>query len=291
MSTSTTRTLRTGIAGLAVLTGAGMLAGCASGVGLADTVDPAAQMNPAGCQQVGQPETGTAGWNCVYDAGSPATITVPQGATGVRLELAGGAGGEADPAAGGLGTALSGTWPVTAGQTITVNVGAGTTDSTGGAGAYPGADGGCNHAGGGGSASSVEIDGTVAAVAGGGGGGGAQGVFPDIDAGGAGGTTTANSGNGHGGSGPGSGAGGLVGSGSSFSKAWAGGEGSDGGGCGGGAGGGWGGGNGGKAGGFGGGGGGGGGAGSDYTSADAQAITAVPANAGVNGAVSLVWIG
>jgi hypothetical protein len=287
------KNVRTGIAAIAVLAGAGLLAGCADGVGLADTIDSttgsAAQLNPLGCQQTGNAEDGNLGWSCA-SAGGPATITVPAGATGVRLALAGGQGGEANPAAGGYGTALAGSWPVTPGQTITVYVGAGTTDSTGAGGANPGANGGCSHAGGGGGATSVEIGGTVAAVAGGGGGGGAQGMFPGADDGGAGGTTTVNGGNGSDGSGLGHGDGGLVGSGSSFTKAWPGGSGSTVvGGCGGGAGGGWAGGNGGKSGGPGGGGG--GGAGSDYTSPAAQAVTAAPANGGGDGSASLIWIG
>jgi hypothetical protein len=289
MTTKNTRIARAGLAGLAVLTGAGLLAGCAPGVGLAASMDPAptGQQNP-GCQQVGQRENGTAGWACQY-AGSAATITVPANTTGMRLAMSGGQGGNSNPASGGYGTALSGTWAVTPGETMTVYVGQSANDATPGGGAAAGADAGCSAAGGGGGASSVQIDGAVAAVAAGGGGGGAQGIFPGADDGGAGGTSSQNGGAGYGGSGPGSGAGGLIGNGSEFSPAWRGGHGSDGGGCGGGGGGGWAGGNGGKAGGFGGGGGGGGGAGSDYTSPDAQAVTAAPANGGGDGVVSITW--
>jgi hypothetical protein len=250
--------------------------------------------DPNGCYQRGTPEDGNAGWNCNY-VGGAATITVPAGVTGMTLQLSGGQGGTADPASGGYGAALTGTFPVSAGQTLTVNLGGGASDNKPGVGAVAAADGGgagCTDGGAGGAASSVELNGTTVAVASGGGGGGAQGFAPDVDAGGAGGTSATNSGKGSGGSGPASGGGGKGGAGgSALTPGGSGHDGSWTGGCSGGGGGGWSGGIGGGAGHFGGGGGGGGGAGGDYFSSSATNTSVVPANAGGDGMASITWIG
>jgi hypothetical protein len=56
--------VRTGLAATAVPAGAGLLAGCASGVGLADTIDPTAQMHPVGYRQTGNAQDGNLGWSC-----------------------------------------------------------------------------------------------------------------------------------------------------------------------------------------------------------------------------------
>ena len=229
--------------------------------------------DPAGCYQRGTPEDGNAGWNCNYTGGA-ATITVPAGVTGMTLQLSGGQGGDADPASGGYGAALTGAFPVSAGQTLTGNLGGGAGDNTPGVGAVAAADGGgagCGDGGAGGAASSVEVNSTTVAVASGGGGGGAQGFAPDVDAGGVGGTSATSNGKGSGGSGPASGGGGKGGAGgSTLTPGGSGHDGSYTGGCSGG---------------------GGGGAGGDYFSSSATNTSVVPANAGGDGSASITWIG
>jgi hypothetical protein len=292
-----------GVGGLAV--SAVMLAGC-GGVTAPQAVDnpDSTHVKTVEAAQVGDDTNGCfeyqptndhgAQWNCNY-TGSPATITVPAGEniTSMAVTLAGGQGGNADPASGGYGATTSGTIPVSAGQTVTINVGGGANNQD--AGISPDANGngggaGCTDGGAGGAASSIEIDGTTVAVASGGGGGGAQGILPDVDDGGAGGTSTSNSGNGSGGSGPGSGDHGKGGAGgSSLSAGSKGSGGKDGGGCAGGGGGGWSGGDAGGRGGFGGGGGAGGGAGGDYFASSATGTSFAAANAGGDGTITITW--
>jgi hypothetical protein len=287
--------LGAGIAGLAIVSGVGLLSACGvPAATLDDDVAVAAstavtQDDPNGCQQVGNPTDGNAGWICTY-VGQNATITVPAGVTGMRLSLTGGQGGNADPASGGDGALAAGTWSATPGQLLTVTVGQAAVESTLGWGAASGADPGCGDGGAGAGASAVAVNGTTLAVASGGGGGGAQGLFPGTQDGGAGGTSTVNGGKGSNGKGVGAGSGGAGGTGASFAPATRGGHGHDGGGCGGGGGGGWGGGNGGNNGGLGGGGGAGGGAGSDYFAPGGSGTSVGNATNGGNGQIDITWI-
>jgi hypothetical protein len=251
--------------------------------------------DPGGCTPVQSTNISAAGWDCIYN-GDLATVTVPagEGISEMAVTLAGGQGGNSDPASGGYGSAVKGTIPVTGGQTVTINVGSGAATNEPGQADLPAAAGGtagCSDGGAGGAASSIAVDGTVVAVAGGGGGGGAQGIFPKIDDGGAGGTGTVNNGDGHGGTGPGSGDHGKGGGGGSTLSAGGNGHhGSAGGGCSGGGGGGYSGGGAGGAGSWGGGGGAGGGAGGSYLSPTATSTSMSPANAGGDGNVTVRWL-
>jgi hypothetical protein len=301
MTNSKIATARKGLMGLVLASSVAVLAACSAGAAPLD-MSGAAGHGPAnssartlgdsanGCYQFGQGSNLSQGWECPSYTGSSSTITVPSNATGVQLSLAGGQGGAADPASGGYGTAVTGTWSVSGGQTLTVTVGQGASDATPGGGAASGAKPGGSEAGAGGGASAVELDGSVIAVASGGGGGGAQGMFPGTDDGGEGGTSTVNGGKGHGGSGPGSGDGHNGGNGPALADGTGGGGGHHVGGAGGGGGGGWGGGSGGGGGGWGAGGGAGGAAGGSYVSAAAQAATMAPANAGGDGSVRITWL-
>lgn len=291
-----------GLSGLAL--GALVLTGCSSmsapqAVDNPSSHDKTAKSvslgdDPNGCTPVQSTNINPGGWDCTY-AGGSATITVPAGVdiSAMSVVLVGGQGGAADPASGGYGTAITGTIPVSGGQTLTINVGGGANDNTPGLGAVAAADGGapgCTDGGGGGAASALEIDGTTVAVASGGGGGGAQGIMPGIDDGGAGGTATVNGGNGSGAKGPGSGDHGKGGAGgTSLSPGGKGSGGKDGGGCAGGGGGGWSGGGAGGRGGLGGGGGAGGGAGGDYFASSATGTSAAAANGGGDGSISIRW--
>jgi hypothetical protein len=285
--------------------GAVMLAGCGSvnapqaidnpnSPHLKAVADTSVCDDPNGCWETQSTNDHGTEWSCNY-TGSAATITVPAGEniTSMSVGLAGGQGGNADPASGGYGAAISGTVPVTGGQVLTINVGGGANNNN--PGLSPDTDGngggaGCTDGGAGGAASSLEVNGTTVAVASGGGGGGAQGIMPDVDDGGAGGTSTSNSGNGSGGSGPGSGDHGKGGAGgSSLSAGSKGSNGKDGGGCGGGGGGGWSGGGAGGRGGLGGGGGAGGGAGGDYFVSTATGTSFAAANGGGDGTITFTW--
>ena len=63
--------------------------------------------DPNGCGQT-DGQNGLPGWNCSF-VGGPATLTVPAGenVTGMTLSLSGGQGGNADPASGGFGAAVT----------------------------------------------------------------------------------------------------------------------------------------------------------------------------------------
>lgn len=288
---------------VAFAAGVGLLAGCSTSPaaapmdltgsaprpGTTQTARSTVGDDPADCYQFGQGTNGAQGWTCNY-TGDTATITVPSNATGIQVSMSGGEGGESNPASPGYGTAVTGTWPVSGGQTLSVTVGQGASDQTAGGGAAAGGAGGNSQAGGGGGASAVEVNGRVIAVAGGGGGGGAQGAFPKIDDGGAGGTSSVDNGDGHGGSGPGSGDSPAGGNGPALAKGYSGGGGHHGGGAGGGGGGGWGAGNGGPGGSWGAGGGAGGAAGGSYVSTDGQATTMAQANRGGDGIVTITWL-
>ena len=287
-----------GIGGLAA--GAALVAGC-SGASAPLAVDNPSTAHHAvqaatvgdqlwGCQQ----ETGQDGppfWSCQY-SGHQATITVPAGEniTAMKVTMNGGAGG-AGVADGGYGTAISGTWPVTGGQVLTLNLGSSADDTTPGSNPLAAAIGGgagCSDGGAGGAASTLEVDGTTVAVAGAGGGGGESGGLTQH--GGTGGTSTVDNGNGGGGGGDGSGGGGKGGQGgSALSAGTTGHDGTWTGGCSGGGGGGWSGGAGGTHGGFGGGGGGGGGAGGDYFGS-ATGTSAIAANSGSDGVATITWV-
>ena len=213
-----------GLGGLAA--GAALLAGCSGASSPLAVDNPASSHHSAvkaasvgdqlwGCQQ----ETGQDGppiWSCQY-SGQQATITVPagEGITAMNVTMNGGAGG-AGVADGGFGTAISGTWPVTGGQVITLNLGSSANDTTPGSNPLAAANGGgagCSDGGAGGAASTIEVNGTTVAVAGGGGGGGESGGLTQH--GGTGGTSTTDNGNGGGGGGDGSGGGGKGGQGGS----------------------------------------------------------------------------
>ena len=299
MHTKTVR-LAMGVGSLAA--GAVFLTGC-SGVNAPQAIDNPHQNalvsttlgdDTNGCYPVQATNDHGSEWVCSY-TGSAATITVPAGEniSAMSVSMAGGQGGNADPASGGYGAAISGTVPVTGGQTVTINVGGGADNNN--PGLSPDTDGngggaGCSDGGAGGAASSLEVDGTTVAVASGGGGGGAQGIFPGTDDGGKGGTSTSNSGNGNGGDGPGSGDHGKGGGGgSSLTPGDSGSDGKDGGGCAGGGGGGWSGGDAGGRGAFGGGGGAGGGAGGDYFVSTASGTSFAAANAGGDGSLTITW--
>ena len=183
---------RRALAALVLASSVAVLAGCSAGVvapqdmsGVAGPGPGASARavstvgdDPNGCYQFGQGTNQAQGWQCSSYTGSAATITVPSNATGIQVSLAGGQGGEANPAAGGYGTVVTGTWSVTGGQTLGLTVGQGADDQNPGGGAAGGGKAGGSDGGGGGGASAVEIDGRVIAVAGGGGGGRRAGRLP-----------------------------------------------------------------------------------------------------------------
>jgi hypothetical protein len=135
-----------GTAATAVV-GAALLAGCGTAGGLADDL------------------AGSAPQTFSY-TGAPVTVTVPAGAIGVTVTATGGSGGVGQgetsnnraactaatgAAAGGIGGVVTGTVPVTAGQTLIVSVGgAGSTDKCDGATSSAGGWGGDGGGGGGG---------------------------------------------------------------------------------------------------------------------------------------------
>lgn len=121
-----------------------------------------------GCYQFGQGTNQAQGWECDGDTGSAGTITGPSNANGIQVSLAGGQGAEANPASGGYATAVTGTWTVTGGQTLTVTVGQGATDQNPGGGAAGGGKAGGSDGGWGGGN--------------GGGGGAAGGSYTSSDA-------------------------------------------------------------------------------------------------------------
>ena len=285
-----------------LVAGAAMLTGCSAGSSpLALDGAPQAKAVPAvsvgdssGCSYVPPTNANPAGYNCGY-VGTTSTFTIPagEGITEMTVNLAGGQGGNADPASGGYGGSLATTVPVTGGDTISVNVGGGASENTAGTNPVAAADGGnagCTDGGAGGAATFVEVNGTTVAVAGGGGGGGAQGFAPDFDDGGIGGTPATDNGNGSGGDGDNSGGHGSGGQGgASLSAGGNGPSGKDTGGCGGGGGAGWRGGYAGGYGGFGGGGGGGAGAGGSYAEPSATGTSTDIANGGGDGSAAVAW--
>ena len=223
-------------------------------------------------------------------AGASQTFVVPAGVTQITVDARGGAGGQPSGFGSGLGGRVRATIPVTAGETLIVNVGGTGASGTPGVGGFNG--GGQGGAGGtswgGGGASDVRRASTRLVIAGGGG-------IGILTLGGAGGGTTGGTGIGGGGGGTqtAGGAGGAPGPGATAGTAGASGIGGDGGsGAGavplGGAGGG--------GGYFGGGGGGGadrqygpGGGGSSYTDPAATNVTHVQGVQDGNGSVTITW--
>ncbi|MHB8418819.1 MAG: hypothetical protein ACYDCL_12135 [Myxococcales bacterium] len=115
--------------------------------------------------------------------GGVTNVTVPAGVSLATFKVWGAGGGGVSPEApGGGGGFVSQTYPVTSGDTLALEIGAGGGSTQGyGSSAVPGgagwAAGGVSpgfgwHGGGGGGASGVLLDGTLLLVAGGGGGGG-----------------------------------------------------------------------------------------------------------------------
>lgn len=153
-------------------------------------------------------------------AGKTQTTTVPDGATQVDIVVLGARGGRSflTRSTGGGGALVSGTVPVTPGQTLTINVGGHGGDVVNRFQTTPGAGGwGDGHGGnggsypkrtapgaGGGGASSLQVGDTVVAIAGGGGGAGGNGEFltDSAYAGGTGGSAGPGTGNGGHGNGP-----------------------------------------------------------------------------------------
>ncbi|WP_338182170.1 hypothetical protein [Jatrophihabitans sp.] len=126
--------------------------------------------------------------NQTYTSPGTFSYTVPAGVTYLNFVVDGAGGGD-DVGKGGAGTSITGRIPVTAGQVITINVGAGgvgggilglLVGGSGGAGYAAGGAGGASvgigiPGSGGGGASSIALAGTTEVVAGGGGGGGGGG--------------------------------------------------------------------------------------------------------------------
>jgi hypothetical protein len=262
--------------------------------------------------------------------GATQTVTVPAGVTAVTIAAIGGPGAPgtsdrdcATPLSGaGDPASVTGTIPVTPGQTMTVSVGGraatagcnGATTSAGGWGAAAsGGDGYTNlsdgSSGGGGGATTVTLDGQPLVIAAGGGGGGEDGAWMNVDGknngghGGAAGLSylvqgmdvpaVRNGGDGGDGSYAGHGGGGDVGAQASSgmgSPGAAGENGSDTGGPSGGGGGGWGGGSAGGGGGFGGGGGGGGGAGFTFVNGAYGLTNYAVAPVSADASVTLTWV-
>jgi Bacterial Ig-like domain (group 3)/Glycine rich protein/Fibronectin type III domain len=239
--------------------------------------------------------------------GSSQSWAVPAGVSSITVTADGAEGGvgSGGPAAGDGGS-VTATIGVTAGETLTIDVGGqGTAGSSGGAGGFNGGGSGSTNGGGGGGASDVRQGGTALAdrvvVAGGGGGSGAGSSARIAGAGG--GTTgaaangSAGPPDGDGGGGGTSSAGGASGSGAGGSGA-AGGAGSSGSGGDGGTGATDGGGGGGGGGYFGGGGGGGGdtggtgsggGGGSSFTEGSATSVTNTQGGHTGNGQVTITY--
>jgi Glycine rich protein/GEVED domain/Secretion system C-terminal sorting domain len=167
--------------------------------------------------QVCQPTLNSYGLatNTYNYTGATTTWTVPTAVTSINVDIAGGSGGSGDPGwsnSGGVGGRVTGTFPVTPGQVLTITAGqagGNAVSGTNGAAGWPNGGGTYNQTsweGGGGGGSSSILVGTTGTtylvVAGGGGGGG--GDCNLCDAGGAGGGLTGS--NGTGGAGyPGSG--------------------------------------------------------------------------------------
>jgi hypothetical protein len=244
--------------------------------------------------------------------GASQSVTVPQGALGASVVVAGAAGangwdGEQTGTTGipgGNGAQVEALVPVDAGEVLTVDVGGmggspydpneSGNPAPGWGGDAPGATsyGNGNTMGGsGGGASSIATSGgDYLVVAGGGGGGGGLGAGMLVDKGGTGGTGgSTTKADGDDGTGPGHGDGGTGGAQNSMAGAPGAPEHHDAG-PGGGGGGGYRGGDGGGGGSTGGGGGGGGGAGSSYTTAEAFNATVGTAPAQTNGQVTITWV-
>jgi hypothetical protein len=244
--------------------------------------------------------------------GSSQSVTVPQGALGASVVVAGAAGangwdGEQTGTTGipgGNGAQVEALVPVNAGAVLTVDVGGmggsaydpneSGNPAPGWGGDAPGAtsygNGNTMGGSGGGASSIIDADGGYLVVAGGGGGGGGLGAGMLVDKGGTGGTGgSTTKADGDDGTGPGHGDGGKAGTQSSMAGAPGAPEHHDAG-PGGGGGGGYKGGDGGGGGSTGGGGGGGGGAGSSYTTAVALNATIGTAPAQTNGQVTITWV-
>jgi hypothetical protein len=158
----------------------------ASTAGTADKTPPSAGQQPPA--QVPGPTTFSTPSAC----SSASSYTVPAGAAAVQVTATGGAGaagtlhGSAN-APGGLGGAVTETFPVTPGDTLYVQVGgagAGAVGGAGGGGNGGGSDDGANDlSGGGGGASGVSStpDCSQWLVVAGGGGGGGSGVYSPGD--------------------------------------------------------------------------------------------------------------
>ncbi len=244
--------------------------------------------------------------------GSSQSVTVPQGALGASVVVAGAAGangwdGEQTGTTGipgGNGAQVEALVPVSAGEVLTVDVGGmggspydpneSGNPAPGWGGNAPGAtsygNGNTMGGSGGGASSILTSDGDYLVVAGGGGGGGGLGAGMLVDTGGTGGTGgSTTKADGDDGTGPGHGDGGKGGAQSSMAGAPGAPEHHDAG-PGGGGGGGYKGGDGGGGGSTGGGGGGGGGAGSSYSTPVAANVTVATASAQTNGQVTITWV-
>jgi len=244
--------------------------------------------------------------------GSSQTVTVPQGALGASVVIAGAAGangwdGEQTGTTGipgGNGAQVNALVPVTSGDTLTVDVGGmggsaydpneSGNPAPGWGGDAPGGtsygNGNTMGGSGGGASSIATAAGDYLVVAGGGGGGGGLGAGMLVDTGGTGGTGgSTTKADGDDGKGPGHGDGGKAATQASMAGGAGGPEHHDAG-PGGGGGGGYKGGDGGGGGSTGGGGGGGGGAGSSYTTPVAVNATVATAPAQTNGQVTITWV-
>ncbi len=165
-----------GLRSWAIGASVGAVAGTVGLVGLPPVAEAAPTL-PANCSQTAVGGTVT----CTFDyTGGEQTFTVPSGVRAVTLTAWGGSGSDVDPfitrRIGGNGALVSGTFPVLAGDVLTVVAAGAGQGIVGGYGFGRGGNGDEVVSGAGGGASSVENGEELLLVAGGGGGGG-RGVF------------------------------------------------------------------------------------------------------------------